>query len=345
VSRSQARGIEAPPPRETTALFGHADAERTLLAAYRGGRMPHAWLIGGPPGVGKATLAYRVARFVLAHPDAAAQDVQAAQTLALDSNHPVARRIAAQSHPDILTLERTAGPTGTIRSVITVDDVRRTVGFFGSTAGAGGWRICIVDSADDLQSPQGANALLKVLEEPPSRALFLLVSHAPGRLLATIRSRCRRLTLRALEAADVAQAAAQALERDPGDREVLKAAAAAQGSVARATTLLGGAALAIRDRMIELLGGLPQIDPQALHALGDTLGRSDDTAFDTFVETIQDWLSAQLHVSGAPAGRLARVAEVWEKLDRAARDVEVFNLDRKPMVFAVFGLLAEAVRR
>jgi len=345
VSRSQAREIEAPPPRETTALFGHADAERTLLAAYRGGRMPHAWLIGGPPGVGKATLAYRVARFVLAHPDAAAQDVQAAQTLALDSTHPVARRIAAQAHPDILTLERTAGPTGTIRSVITVDDVRRTVGFFGSTAGAGGWRICIVDSADDLQSPQGANALLKVLEEPPSRALFLLVSHAPGRLLATIRSRCRRLTLRALEAADVAQAAAQALERDPADMEVLKAAAAAQGSVARATTLLGGAALAIRDRMIELLGGLPQIDPQALHALGDTLGRSDDTAFDTFVETIQDWLSAQLHVSGAPAGRLARVAEVWEKLDRAARDVEVFNLDRKPMVFAVFGLLAEAVRR
>ena len=345
MSRPQAREIEVPPPRETTALFGHADAERTLLAAYRGGRMPHAWLIGGPPGVGKATLAYRVARFVLAHPDAAAQDVQAAQTLALDSTHPVARRIAAQAHPDILTLERTAGPTGTIRSVITVDDVRRTVGFFGSTAGAGGWRICIVDSADDLQSPQGANALLKVLEEPPSRALFLLVSHAPGRLLATIRSRCRRLTLRALEAADVAQAAAQALERDPEDREVLKAAAAAQGSVARATTLLGGAALAIRDRMIELLGGLPQIDPQALHALGDTLGRSDDTAFDTFVETIQDWLSAQLHVSGAPAGRLARVAEVWEKLDRAARDVEVFNLDRKPMVFAVFGLLAEAVRR
>src|SRR5215472_2494378 len=345
MNRSQARGLEAPPPRETTALFGHADAERTLLAAYRGGRMPHAWLIGGPPGVGKATLAYRVARFVLAHPDAAAQEVQAAQTLALDGAHPVARRLAAQAHPDILTLERTVGPNGTLRSVITVDDVRRTVGFFGSTAGAGGWRICIVDSADDLQSPQGANALLKVLEEPPSRALFLLVSHAPGRLLATIRSRCRRLTLRPLEAADVAQAAAQALERDPGDREVLKAAAAAQGSVARATTLLGGAALAVRERMIELLGGLPQIDPQALHALGDTLGRSDDTVFNTFVETIQDWLSAQLRVGGAQPRRLARVAEVWEKLDRAARDVEVFNLDRKPMVFAVFGLLAEAVRR
>ena len=344
MNRSQPRGVEARPPRETTALFGHADAERTFLAAYRGGRMPHAWLVGGPPGVGKATLAYRVARFVLAHPDSSAQDVQAAPTLALDSTHPVARRIAAQAHPDVLTLERTAGPGGTLRSVITVDEVRRTVGFFGSTAGAGGWRVCIVDSADDLQNPQGANALLKVLEEPPSRALFLLISHAPGRLLATIRSRCRRLILRPLEASEVAQAAAQALERDPTDVEVLKAAEAARGSVARAATLLGGAALAVRERMIELLGGLPQIDPQALHALGDTLGRSDDTVFSTFVETIQDWLSAQLHVRGTQPARLAPVAEVWEKLDRAARDVEVFNLDRKPMVFAVFGLLAEAAR-
>jgi DNA polymerase III subunit delta' len=345
MNRPQAPEIEAPPPRETTALCGHADAERTLLAAYRGGRMPHAWLIGGPPGVGKATLAYRIARFVLAHPDSFAQEVQSAQTLALDRAHPVARRLAAQAHPDVLTLERTAGPNGALRSVITVDDVRRTIGFFGSTAGAGGWRICIVDSADDLQSPQAANALLKVLEEPPSRALFLLISHAPGRLLATIRSRCRRLTLRPLEAADVAQAAAQALERDPGDMEVLRAAAAAQGSIARATTLLGGAGLAVRERMIELLAGLPQIDPQALHVLGDTLGRSDDTVFNTFVETIQDWLSAQVQVRGAHAGRLAPMAEVWEKLDRAARDVEVFNLDRKPMVFAVFGMLAEAVRR
>jgi DNA polymerase III subunit delta' len=345
MNRSQAPAAEAPHPRETTALFGHADAERTLLAAYRSGRMPHAWLIGGPPGVGKATLAYRVARFVLANPDSSAPEAQAAQTLALDSAHPVARRIVAQAHPDVLTLERTVGPAGTVRSVITVDDVRRTVGFFGSTAGAGGWRICIVDSADDLQSPQGANALLKVLEEPPSRALFLVVSHTPGRLLATIRSRCRRLTLRPLDSIDVAQATAQALDRDPTDAEVQKAAGAAQGSVARATTLLGGAALAVRDRLIQLLGSLPQIDPQALHALGDTLGKSDDTVFDTFVETIQDWLSAQLDVRGAQASRLAPMAEVWEKLDRAARDVEVFNLDRKPMVFAVFGLLAETARR
>lgn len=344
MSRSRGQGAEARPPRETTALFGHAEAERTLLTAYRSGRMPHAWLIGGPPGIGKATLAYRMARFVLAYPDSSAPEVQAAETLALDNVDPVARRVAVQAHPDVLTLERTAGATGAVRSVITVDDVRRTVGFFGSTAGAGGWRICIVDSAEDLQSPQGANALLKVLEEPPSRGLFLVVSHAPGRLLATIRSRCRRLTLRPLDATDVAKAAALALDRDPTDPEVQRAARASEGSVARAATLLGGQALAVRERTTELLGGLPHIDPQALHALGDTLGRSDDTVFSTFVETVQDWLSAQLHVNDAQVGRLAPVAEVWEKLDRAARDVEVFNLDRKPMVFAVFGLLAETTR-
>ncbi len=331
-------------PREVTVLVGHEEAERALLEAYRSGRMPHAWLIGGPPGIGKATLAYRLARFVLAHPDPAAAEVRAARSLAVDADHPVARRLAARAHPDLLTLERTEGPSGTLRTVITVDEVRRTVSFFGSTAGAGGWRVCVVDSADELQFPSGANALLKMLEEPPARALFLLVSHAPGRLLPTIRSRCRRLMLRALDAAEVARAVAPALGRDEDD-EVRRAAAAAQGSVARAVMLLGGPALAVRDRVIELLGALPQVDPRALHGLGDTLARADANVLATFVDTIRDWLSAELTREPVEPRRLAPVAEVWEKLDRAARDVEVFNLDRKPMVFAVFGMLAETARR
>jgi len=345
VSRARAEDTEPPHPRETAVLFGHADAERTLLEAYRAGRMPHAWIIGGPPGIGKATLAYRMARFVLAHPDPAAADVQAARSLAVAEDHPAARRMIAQAHSDLLVLERTAGPTGTLRTVITVEDVRRTIGFFGSTAGAGGWRLCIVDSADELQSPQGANALLKVLEEPPARALFLLVAHAPGRLLPTIRSRCRRLTMRPLDTADVACAAAVALGRDPDEADLRRAAGGAQGSVARAISLLGGPALAVRDRMIELLGALPAVDPRALHALGDVLMRADDNVFEAFVDTVRDWLSAQLTTPPLEAARLAPVAEVWEKLDRAARDVEIFNLDRKPMVFAVFGLLAETARR
>jgi DNA polymerase III subunit delta' len=335
--------IEPRHPRETTVLFGHDAAESALLAGYQSGRMAHAWLIGGAAGIGKATLAYRMARFVLAHPDPAARKVQSARSLAIAADDPIARRVAAKSHSDLLVLERTAGDTGQLRTVITVDEVRRTVGFFGSTAGAGGWRICVVDSADELKFPEASNALLKVLEEPPPRSLFLLVSHAPGRLLPTIRSRCRRLTLRPLSQADVVKAAAAAIDSEASDDTVRKAAAAADGSVARALALLDGESLAIRDRIMGLLAKLPATDARAMHALGDSLDRSDDAAFDTFVDTVRDWLSMQI-TKTADTGRLAQLAEVWEKFNRTAQDVEVFNLERKPMVFAVFGSLAEAAR-
>ena len=343
-ARAEAQSDEAPHPRETTALFGHGEAERTFLAAYRGGRIHHAWLIGGPTGIGKATLAYRMARFVLAHPDPSRAAVQSAQSLALPVDHPVVRRVTAQAQGDLLVLERTASDTGTLRTVITVDQVRRTISFFGSTAGEGGWRVCLVDSADELH-PSGANAVLKVLEEPPPRSLFLLVSHRPGRLLPTIRSRCRTLWLRALEAPDVAHAAAATLGRRADDAEIIAAAGAADGSVARAIMLLGGSSLVLRERVIDLLARLPTLDRNALHALGDTLGRADDGAFTTFVDTIRDWLSARLAAEQGNLPRLARVAEVWEKLNRAAADVEVYHLERKPMVFSIFGLLAEAARQ
>jgi DNA polymerase-3 subunit delta' len=342
--RTREEDVEPPHPRETTAFFGHAAAERALLDAYRGGRIPHAWLIGGPPGIGKATLAYRMARFVHVHPDPAAPAVQAAASLAIDPEHPAVRRIAARAHGGLLVLERTEGESGALRTVITVDEVRRTIGFFGRTAGEGGWRICIVDSADELQYPQGSNALLKILEEPPRRALLLLASHAPGRLLPTIRSRCRQLALRPLASEDIARAAAAALGRSADEEEVAEAAAAADGSVGRAVQLLSADALKVRERVTELLAALPSVDAMALHALGDALGRADPQGFAAFVDTVRDWLTARLgRGSGEPA-RLAQVAEVWEKLNGAAREVEVFNLDRKPMVFAVFGLLAEAAR-
>ena len=123
-------------PRETLVLFGHAEAEQTLLDSYKSGRIPHAWLIGGPPGIGKATLAFRLARFVLAHPDPKAPAVQNATSLTVEPDNPVAARIAAQAQGDLLVLERTVNETsGKLYTVIRVDDVRRTVPFFGSTAG------------------------------------------------------------------------------------------------------------------------------------------------------------------------------------------------------------------
>src|SRR5215470_1489431 len=250
---------DPPPPRETTVLFGHDGAEREFLAVYGSGRVPHAWLIGGEPGIGKATLAYRIARFVLARPDPSR--ASAADTLALDPAHRTVRRVAVNAHPDLLALERTPGDSGKMRTVITVEQVRRLATFFGSTAGEGGWRVSIVDSADELKHPEGSNALLKMLEEPPPRSLFLLVSHAPGRLLPTIRSRCRRLALRPLGQGDVVRAASVALGSNPGvqadQAALLAAAAASQGSVARAIALAGGPTLALREKVGELLQALP----------------------------------------------------------------------------------------
>jgi len=331
-------------PRETGVLFGHADAERALLEAYQGGRIPHAWLIGGPPGIGKATLAYRLARFVLAHPDPRLPAVQKATTLAVDADNPVARRIAAQAQGDFLVLERVINEkTGKLFTEIRVEDVRRSVPFFGSTSGEGGWRIAIVDSVDELNAA-GANTLLKVLEEPPARALLLLVNNAPGRELPTLRSRCRRLLLRPLDAADVARAVTAATGRNADDPEVQQAADAAEGSVARAISLLDGPAAALRQRVLDLFAQLPDPDPRALHVLGDALGGSEPQTLATFMDMVNGWLSARLSGEPRPARQMARTAEVWEKVNRAAREVETYNLERKPLVFAVFGLLAEAAR-
>jgi DNA polymerase-3 subunit delta' len=334
-------------PRETTELFGHHDAELALLNAYRSGRIPHAWLIGGAQGIGKATLAYRMARFVLAHRDSQGPDVQRAETLWVDPSDPVARHVAAGAHGGLLTLERSLNDKGVMRTVITVDETRESIGFFGSTAAVEGWRVCIVDTVDEL-NPNAANALLKILEEPPKQSLFLLVSHAPARVLPTILSRCRRLALRPLATEDVIAAAAAAANLKADDPALIEAAEASEGSVARALTLLGGDAIKLHQRTAALLATLPQVDPRELHALGDALGGSDRVALAAFIDSVDRWVTGRLHADDANANenlpRLARLAEVWEKINRAARDTAEYNLERKPLVFSVFGLLAEAVR-
>src|SRR5580698_5960410 len=339
--------IAAVHPRETASLFGHREAELALLNAYRSGKIPHAWLIGGAQGIGKATLAYRMARFVLAHRDPHAAEVQRAETLAVDPSNPVARQVAASGHGGLLVLERSLNDRGVLRTVITVDETRETISFFGSTAAVEGWRVCIVDTVDEL-NPNAANALLKVLEEPPQQSLFLLVSRAPSRVLPTILSRCRRLALRPLATEDVIAAAAAAANLEADDPALIEAAEASEGSVARALTLLGGDAIKLYQRTASLLAGLPQVDPRELHALGDALGGSDRIALAAFIDSVDRWVTGRLHADDANANanlpRLARLAEVWEKINRAARDTAEYNLERKPLVFSVFGLLAEAVR-
>ena len=331
-------------PRLTHELFGHAEAEQTLLDAYRGGRIPHAWLIGGESGIGKATLAYRMARFVLAYPDPAMPAVQKALSLAVPPDHPVARRIAGQAHSDLLVLRRVINEkTGKLFTVTRVEDVRRSVPFFGSTAGEGGWRVAIVDPLEDLNRA-GENALLKVLEEPPPRALLLLVSHAPGRVLPTIRSRCRSLILRPLAAEDVARAATAAMGEGASAEDIRAAATAADGSVGRALMLLEGDALELRQQVTGLLDRLPELDPRALHALGEEIAGTQAETLAAFMDAVNAWLSGLIRSGPPERARLARVADVWANVNRAMRAAEAYNLDRKPLVFSVFGQLAEAAR-
>jgi DNA polymerase-3 subunit delta' len=261
----------------------------------------------------------------------------------VDSQHPVARRIAAQGQPDLLILERTLNDKGVLHKQIAVEDIRRTVAFFGSTAREGGWRIAIVDAVDELNK-SSANALLKVLEEPPQRALLLLVSHSAARVPATLRSRCRILTLRPLTETDVAAAVAVATDSSADDAEVVAAAAAADGSVYRALAFLDGDALELRQQALDLLDKLPTLDTGALHALGEAIAGTDPQPLAAFLDTINAWLSLRLDRDRGEIGRLARLAEASERINAAARDAEIYNLERKPLVFGVFGLLAEATR-
>jgi DNA polymerase-3 subunit delta' len=275
-----------------------------------------------------------------------ADNISRAETLAVDPSNPIARQVAAGAHGGLLTLERSFNDKGVMRTVITVDETRETISFFGSTAAVDGWRVCVVDTVDEL-NPNAANALLKVLEEPPQRSLFLLVSHAPARVLPTILSRCRKLLLRPLVVDDVIQAASRAADLAGDDAALVEAAKAAEGSVARALTLLGGDGLKLQQRTAALLSTLPRLDPRELHALGDALSGSDRVALAAFVDSVDRWVSERLRADArdnANLPRLARLAEVWEKINRAARDAETYNLERKPLVFSVFGLLAEATQ-
>jgi DNA polymerase-3 subunit delta' len=337
----------APHPRETFALAGHQAAEAALLEAYRSGRMHHAWLITGPAGIGRATLAYRLARFILAHPDPAAPAVQRAADLAVAPADPAARQVAAQSHPDLMVLRRAWNPDRkTPAAEIRIDDARRVAAFFGATAGAGGWRIAIVDTADDLNTA-AANALLKVLEEPPPRALFLLVCEVPRRLPPTIRSRCRLLPLAPLSAGEVeAVLQSSGLAAGREQAEVARVAAAADGSVRRAAALMEGDALALRAAVADLLARLPALDHAATLTLAERVaGGEGASRFTLMTELVLDWLHTRA-AAGAAAGegRLARWAELWEKTARTAREAEIYNLDRRPLVLAMVAELAAAAQ-
>ncbi|MGU3494182.1 DNA polymerase III subunit delta' [Xanthobacteraceae bacterium A53D] len=331
----------APHPRRQDRLFGHAEVEADLIAEWRTGRLPHALLIGGAEGIGKATLAYRIARFVLAGGEVPAHQ----HAFDLPESHPVWRQVAALSHPDLLVLRRVPEPgEERIPTVIPADMVRKVRSFFGATAGGGGWRVCIVDAVDDLNA-FGANALLKTLEEPPPRALFLLVTHAPGRVLPTIRSRTRKVMLKPPSGAEVLAALdhlAPALELEPDGLPA--AAAASGGSVRRAIVLARGEGMEVRAATLRALEQLPDPRMEELHALGARLQGDRGDGLDLFLEAVSDFIAAEATSGNAQGRRLVRLGEVWENVQRSGAAADTYNLDRKALVFRIFSELAEASR-
>jgi DNA polymerase-3 subunit delta' len=336
----------APHPRKQFAFIGHAEGEGAFLEGIRSGRLHHAWLIGGAQGIGKATLAYRVARAVL---DPQKSREKSLASLNVPEDAQVARQVAALSHPNLAVLRRSP-PTDkkAASTTIPVDAVRRALNMFGSTAANGGYRVCIVDSAEDL-TISSANALLKVIEEPPPRSLFLIVSHAPQRVLPTIRSRCRRLLLRPLGDQEIREAIAS-LGSPWSDtpRDVVdQALRYGEGSVRRTLELLDADKVAFIDQVTKLLDGLPRTDTRQVLALAEALARRDaDDSYELALETVQCWVSGRLHErAGLGASRLAPLVEVCEKIGRSAREIDVFNLDRRPFILTMFDDLADAVRR
>ncbi|HEX2941912.1 MAG TPA: DNA polymerase III subunit delta' [Rhodopila sp.] len=333
--------MPAPEPRANPLLLGHEAAEATILDAFRSGRMHHAWLITGPEGIGKATLAYRFARRLLAGQGDA-------NSLALDPSHPVFRRVAANSHADLLTVERAYNEkTKRMRTQIAVDDVRKITGFMALTPAEGGWRVVVVDGAEELNQAS-ANALLKILEEPPPRAILLLVCSAPGRLLPTIRSRCRRLRLSPLADEPMGRLLADYLPKLDAD-ERGRLVTLAEGSPGRALQLNEDEGLAIAALVDKLLADLPDVPMSRGHEIADFLARSE-TGFSTFMDLVRAGVAAAVRESvrgRADPDQERLVAqrpldawgELWQGLTRLQDQTERFALDKRQAIVAGIGLL------
>ena len=338
----------APHPRATATMFGHAGVETEMLELIRSGQLPQAILIGGREGIGKATLAWRIARFLALHPDAGTPAVQSATSLDVPMDQPAVQRIVALSHSDISVLRREWDPLAKKHyTEIKAEHARAATHVFQQSAAEGGYRICIVDCAEDLNA-QSANALLKIIEEPPARALFLIIAHRPANVLPTIRSRCRKLNLLPLDDAALTQAVCAAgtvfATRSPAD--IARAVQRASGSVRQALQRLAAGDSASLDGVEQLLSALPRLDWSAVHRLADEIApRAGADKFDGFVATTLDWLHFQA-LSGAPGGpaRLAPFAQVWEKLRQSVRETDAYNLDKKPLILRTFAELAEAAR-
>lgn len=319
-------------PRDVFDLEGQAGAEEAFAHAIARGRLHHAWLLAGPEGVGKATFAYRAARRLLgARPDAGWGP------LGSSPEDPVSRQVSARSHPDLLVLQRET-EDGKPRKSIPVDEARALPEFFAKSPATAPYRVAIIDAADDL-NVNAANAVLKTLEEPPPRGVLLLVTHSPGGLLPTIRSRCRRLRFEA----PPHEAALAAVQRNAGvsHGEAERLLAMARGAPGRAWRLADAGALAIDDQARELLQGLPRVNDSAALLIAEKFrGAEGAERFEMLFDRLADQvraMAAEQALAGAVA--LDRWAEAHEMLVEAPRQAEALNLDRADSFFTALARL------
>lgn len=330
---------EALHPRRTLTLSGQGRALDIVSRAIRAGRPPQAWLMCGPPGIGKATLGYRIARYLLAYGATA----EGPADLAVPEDHPDARLVAAGSHPGLLVLRRGLNPdTGKPMTVLGVDQVRKLGSFFGMTAGAGGWRVVLIDAVDDMNDA-AANALLKLLEEPPAAAMLLLVCHAPGRMLPTIRSRCQRLDLRPLGAYDMETELARLIPDMAAD-ERARLAALAGGSPGAALQLAGDGMM-LAEAADKLVSTAADPDIPALMGLMEKVARLADGPSmlgDFVLQVLMDRIRVRAAAGQNPMNRWA---EAYETLGRLFARTEALHLDPRQTMLSAVAAMGAAARR
>ncbi len=317
-------------------LIGHTGSAAQFRAAVAGGRVHHAWLLAGPPGVGKATFAAAAAAWVLARASGHDDPVDDA-TLDIDPEHPTARLIAAGSHMDLRRLERTFDPTGKLRSGIRIDEVRALQPLFRSTPGLGDWRVVIVDAIDDMNRA-AANALLKNLEEPPPQTLFLCVSHSPGRLLPTIRSRCRTLRFQLLSDDEVERALRRALpEATASEREAL--VAVASGSPGRALRFADAGTDKLLGELTALASATPaEATGRALALAKSLAGKAAAARYEAFLDLAPAYIAQAAKTRAGP--RLARALALWERATQLGGSAAGLSLDPQSVSFELAGLVA-----
>jgi DNA polymerase-3 subunit delta' len=326
-------------PRETYELFGQDSALMRAARAIRLARPPQAWLIAGPPGIGKASLAYRIARYLLRYGATPAGPAD----LSVPPSDPVSRQIEIQAHPGLLVLKRARNEkTGKLKTVLDVDEIRRLGGFFGLTAEAGGWRVAIIDSVDEMND-NAANALLKNLEEPPARSLLLLISHAPGRLLPTIRSRCQRLDLKPLDEATLTQALARLVpDVNAEDRGAL--VRLCEGSLGLALRLSGEEGLRLARDAENLLAARGSPDLPAVLALADRVAKGPDGLIH-FGEFLTQAISRRIRERARDGDSGERGVELWEQLNALYARAIGLHLEPRQTVLTSAREIANAKRR